>query len=228
VAAVVGIGGGVATALVVPGDGDGGSAAVSDPLHLDIPLQNQGCSEQSLLIVGYGNTSAPLSSAVANSGKEGLRYLRTADSCDAVLGPESKPAPAYVVYRGPYGSRSEPCELRMAGREPGSFVAVLREGNEQLVKCPCEIPSGDAPHLFLGMVADASETLWIRGLQNMFHDDDREGFPRTAITGDYDQPTADRVAAFQDRAPGKVTTRGEVDETTWGILTDRLCRNYDY
>ena len=26
----------------------------------------------------------------------------------------------------------------------------------------------------------------------------------------------------------KKTTRGEVDETTWGILTDRLCRNYDY
>jgi hypothetical protein len=62
----------------------------------------------------------------------------------------------------------------------------------------------------------------------MFHDDDPQGFPRTAITGDYDQPTADRVTTFQDRAPGKVTTPGEVDETTWGILTGRLCRQYDY
>jgi len=116
----------------------------------------------------------------------------------------------------------------MSGEDPGSFVARLREGNEQLVKCPCEIPSNEAPHLFPTMDPDASETLWIRGLQNMFHDDDPQGFPRTAITGDYDQATSDRVSAFQDRAPGKVTTRGEVDETTWGILTDRLCRNYDY
>jgi hypothetical protein len=228
VAAVLGIGCGVATALVVPGDDDQGSPAGADPLHLGIPLENQDCSEESLLVVGYGNTVAPLSSAVANSGKDGLRYLRSADSCDAILGPETKPTPDYVVYRGPYDSRQEPCEIRMSGQDPGSFVARLREGNEQLVKCPCEIPSSEAPHLFPDMDPDASDRLWIRGLQNMFHDDDPEGFPRTAITGDYDQATADRVATFQDRAPGKVTITGEVDETTWGILTGRLCRQYDY
>lgn len=227
VAAALGIAGGVATALVVPDD-DHGSQGASDPLRLGIPLENQDCTEDSLLVVGYGNTVAALSSAVANSGKDGLHYLRSADSCDTVLGPETKPTPTYVVYRGPYESRREPCETRMSGADPGSFVARLREGNEQLVKCPCEIPSNEAPHLFPRMDADASETLWIRGLQNMFHDDDPQGFPRTAITGDYDGATSDRVAAFQDHAPGKVTTRGEVDETTWGILTDRLCRNYDY
>jgi hypothetical protein len=81
-------------------------------------------------------------------------------------------------------------------------------GNEQLVKCPCEIPG--------------------RGLQAMFNDDDPTGFPHSAITGQYDQRTSDRVADFQDHAPGKVTERGKVDEVTWGILTDRLCRNYDY
>src|SRR4051794_5009675 len=227
-AAVLGVGFGVATALVTPDDEDPGAHAVSDPLRLGIPLENQDCTEDSLLVVGYGNTVAALSSAVANSGKDGLHYLRSADSCDTVLGPETQPTPAYVVYRGPYESRREPCATRMSGEDPGSFVARLREGNEQLVKCPCEIPSNEAPHLFPTMDPDASETLWIRGLQNMFHDDDPQGFPRTAITGDYDQATSDRVSAFQDRAPGKVTTRGEVDETTWGILTDRLCRNYDY
>jgi hypothetical protein len=229
VAAVLGIAGGVATALVMPTDSEPAHVStVSDPLNLGIPLENQVCSDGSLLVVGYGNTVAPLSSAVANSGKEGLRYLRTADSCDTVLGPEAKPTPDYIVYRGPYDSRREPCELRMSGQDPDSFVARLREGNVELVKCPCEIPSSEAPRLFLEMAPDASARLWIRGLQNMFHDDDPEGFPRTAITGDYDQSTADRVAAFQDRAPAKVTVRGEVDETTWGILTGRLCRQYDY
>jgi hypothetical protein len=179
-------------------------------------------------VVGYGDTAAPLSSAVVNSEASGLRYLRSADSCDTVLGPERKPAPTYVVYRGPYESRSEPCGLRMSGQEPGSFVTVLRAGNQQLVKCPCEVPSSQAPHLFLGMDADPVAKLWIRSLQSMFHDADPTGFPGTAITGEFDRLTSDRVATFQDDAPAHKTTRGEVDQETWGLLTTRLCRNYDY
>ena len=78
------------------------------------------------------------------------------------------------------------------------------------------------------MDPDQQEVLWIRGLQGMFADDDPQAFPRSAITGDYDQATSDRVAFYQDDAPGKVTERGTVDAATWGLLTDRLCRNYDY
>ena len=228
VAAVLGIGAGVATAIVAPSDEDQGTAATSDPLHLGIPLVDQECTGESLLVVGYGDTVAPLSSAIANSSQKGLRYLRSEGSCDTTLGPEEKAAPAYVVYGGPYDNRREPCEIRMSGDESGSFVTVLRSGNEQLVKCPCEIPGSAAPRLFIGMEPDQSAALWIRGLQAMFNDDDPTGFPHSAITGKYDQRTSDRVAAFQDHAPGKVTEPGEVDEVTWGILTDRLCRNYDY
>jgi hypothetical protein len=165
---------------------------------------------------------------VANSDHHGLRYLRSSDSCDTVLGPEQKPTPQYVVYRGPYSSRSVPCEIRMSAAGAGSFVTVLRSGNEQLVKCPCEIPRSKAPRLSLGMDADESERLWIRGLQAMFHDDAPAQFPHEAISGVYDQRTAERVALFQHDAPGKKTVRGEVDATTWGILTGRLCREYDY
>ena len=229
IAAVLGIGGGVATAIVVPGDASEEKApTVSDPLHLGIPLVDQECTGEALLVIGYGDTVAPLSSAVANSSQEGLRYLTSEGSCDTTLGPEDKGAPTYVVYGGPYDNRREPCEIRMSGDESGSFVTVLRSGNTQLVKCPCEIPSRAAPRLFIGMDPDQSAALWIRGLQAMFNDDDPTEFPHSAITGKYDQPTADRVAVFQDRAPGKVTEPGEVDEVTWGILTDRLCRNYDY
>ena len=228
VAALLGIGGGVATALVVPHDDGQSPSVVSDPLKLGIPLVEQGCSGDSLLVIGYGSSVAPLSSAVANSAKKGLRYLRSTDSCDTVLGPEQKPAPDYVVYRGPYDTRQEPCELRMSGAEPGSFVTRLRAGNQELVKCPCEIPGEDAPRLYPGMDADASDKLWIRGLQAMFHDDAPDAFPHDAITGVYDARTSDRVTAFQDDAPGKQTIAGVVDETTWKILTGRLCRQYDY
>jgi hypothetical protein len=227
VAAVLGIGGGVTTAIVTPGD-DGAPTAFSDPLHLGIPLVEQACSGESLLVIGYGDTVAPLSSAIANSSEKGLRYLRSEDSCSTTLGPEEKSAPAYVVYSGPYDNRRDPCDIRMSGTESGSFVTVLRSGNQQLVKCPCEIPSSAAPRLFIGMDVDQSAALWIRGLQAMFNDDNATAFPHSAITGKYDQRTSDQVAVFQDHAPGRVTERGTVDEVTWGILTDRLCRKYNY
>jgi hypothetical protein len=244
VAAVLGICGGVATAIVEPGDDpttpDHATATnepspsddtkpVADPLHLGIPLVNQGCTGEALLIIGYGSTRAPLSSAVANTNPKGLQYLRGTGSCKTVLGPEGKPRPAYVVYRGPFDNRRDPCETRMSGDESGSFVTVLRSGNTQLVKCACEIPTSEAPRLSLDMAApDQAEALWIRGLQSMFNDDDPERFPHAAITGQYDEPTAARVTLFQENAPGKVTEPGVTDRTTWGIITDRLCRNYDY
>jgi hypothetical protein len=229
VAAILGIGGGVATALVVPADdADRDTPAASDPLHLNIPFADLDCSSQSILVVGYGDSAPPLSSAVANSSTEGLHYLKSASSCHTQLGPEDKEAPTYIVYTGPYDSARDPCEIRMSGDEPGSFVARLREGNTQLVKCPCEIPGTDAVRLYPDMPSDASTKLWVRGLQAMFNYDDEEGFPQSAITGVYDAFTQARVTRFQDNSPGKNTQPGIVDEVTWGILTDRLCRNYDY
>jgi hypothetical protein len=228
VAAALGIGGGIATAIVVPADDEPGTAAFSDPLHLNIPLTNLDCSGQSILVVGYGDSVPPLSSAVANSHTDGLHYLSSASSCATLLGPEDKAAPTYVVYAGPYESPRDPCVVRMSGDEPGSFVARLRKGNTQLVKCPCEIPGADAVRLYPDMPSDASAKLWIRGLQAMFNYDDPEEFPRGAITGVYDDFTQARVTAFQDNAPGKDVDPGVVDDVTWGILTDRLCRNYDY
>ena len=229
VAAVLGIGGGVATAIVVPEvDAARDDPAVSDPLHLRIPLADLDCTGESILVVGYGNSVPPLSSAVANSATDGLHYLESVSSCETLLGPEDKETPTYVVYAGPYDSPRDPCDIRMSGEEPGSFVARLREGNDELVKCPCEIPGADAVRLYPDMPSDASAKLWVRGLQAMFNDDDGEGFPRSAITGVYDDFTQARVTAFQDNAPGKATRPGIVDDVTWGILTDRLCRNYDY
>ncbi len=227
-AAVLGIGGGVATALVVPDDAGRDEPVASDPLHLDIPLTDLDCTGQSILVVGYGDSVPPLSSAVANTRADDLHYLASADSCRTLLGPEGKDAPAYVVYAGPFDSPRDPCELRMSGDEPGSFVARLREDNTQLVKCPCEIPGAEAVRLYPDMPSDASTKLWVRGLQAMFNDDRPDDFPRSAITGVYDDLTQSLVTRFQDNAPGKDTQPGIVDGITWGILTDRLCRNYDY
>jgi len=228
VAAVLGISGGIATALVVPEDDDAPRAStLNDPLHLDIPLVDQDCSGDALLVIGYGDTAAPLGSAAA--GHRTARYLRSDASCPTALGPERRPTPKYVVYLGPYDTRREPCELRMSGDAGGNFfVTVLHSGNTELVKCPCELPRDAGPELFVGMAETQESVIWTRSLQAMLHDYDAERFPQTAVTGDYDAPTAARVTEFQHEAPGKLTIDGRVDPTTWGIITERICRTYSY
>lgn len=229
VAAVLGLGGGVATALVVPQDDtDVRTSTFNDPLHLGIPLVDQDCTGESLLVVGYGNSVAPLGTAVADNGSKGVRYLRSDESCATVLGPERETAPTYAVYLGPFDTLQEPCRLRMTPEHRADFVTVLRSGNQMLVKCPCALPTTDAPELRLGAEADAEAVVWIRSLQSMLNDYDPERFPHALITGVYDQPTAARVTEIQAEAPGRPTTPGVVDDATWQIITDRVCRIYDY
>jgi hypothetical protein len=230
VAAVLGIGGGVATAIVVPADDDPGTAGFSDPLHLDIPLVNQKCTGDSLLVVGYGEGVAPLGTAVANNDRTEVRYLRSDESCATVLGPEGAATPGYVVYLGPYPNLQEPCALRMTPEHRADFVTVLRSGIQTLVKCPCALPASAAPDdLRPGMTEFTPEqTVWIRALQAMLNDYDAEKFPRSDITGRYDPATVARVVEIQQGQSGVPTTAGHLDEATWRILTDRICRIYDY
>jgi hypothetical protein len=228
VAAVLGITGGVATALVVPDDGDEPRASTyNDPLHLGIPLVDQECTGEALLVVGYGDSAAPLGSAAA--GNKGARYLRSDASCPTALGPEKKATPKYIVYLGPFDTRREPCAIRMSGEAGGNFfVTVLHSGNDQLVKCPCELARDAGPELFVGMTETSESVIWTRSLQAMLHDYYGEGFPSSAITGDYDPRTADQVTVLQAEAPGKLTDPGRVDATTWGIVIERICRHYTY
>ncbi len=229
VAAVLGIGGGVATALVVPdGDGSPRTSTFNDPLHLGIPLVDQDCTGEALLVIGYGDSVAPLGTAVANHGTKGVRYLRTDQSCETILGPEREPTPTYVAYLGPYETLGEPCEKRMTPEHRGDFVTVLRSGNNTLVKCPCALPTSVAPVLTPQMVANAEETVWIRALQAMLNDYDKAKFPHSKITGAYDDDTVARVTEVQQEQQGIPVTPGVVDAATWGILTDRICRIYDF
>jgi hypothetical protein len=230
VAAVLGITGGVATALVVPDDGEEPRVSTyNDPLHLDIPLVDQDCTGGALLVVGYGDTVASLGSAASGFKSKGARYLRSESSCATALGPEKKPTPTYVVYLGPFDTRREPCEIRMSGDAGGNFfVTVLHSGNDELVKCPCELSRDAGPELYVGMPETQESVIWTRSLQAMLHDYFKEEFPSSAITGKYDQPTADKVTELQADAPGKLTDPGRVDATTWGIITERICRTYNY
>jgi hypothetical protein len=230
VAAILGIGGGVATALVVPeDDSTTNTSTFNDPLHLGIPLVDQDCTGESLLVVGYGDNVAPLGTAVADNSSGKPRYLRTDESCATILGPEGASAPTYAVYLGPYQNLQEPCEKRLTPDHRADFVTVLRSGNQTLVKCPCALPASAGPPLLHGRTEFAAEeTVWIRALQSMLNDYDAKKFPRTAITGRYDDATVARVTEIQHEQSGIPVIDGEIDSATWGILTDRICRIYNY
>ena len=116
----------------------------------------------------------------------------------------------------------------MTPEHRGDFVTVLRSGNNTLVKCPCALPTSAAPDLRVGMIATQEDVVWIRALQAMLTDYDPEEFPHGQITGEYTQETADRVTEVQQEAPGVLTEPGVVDQATWRILTDRICRIYDF
>ena len=112
VAAVVGIAGGVVTAVVAPGasEPDEGSLAVNDPLRLGIAqVSLSSCTDEAVLILGSGDTAAALTPIVADAGED-ARYLRTDESC-ATVWAEGEDVPAYVVYDGPYDTEVEPCRV---------------------------------------------------------------------------------------------------------------------
>jgi hypothetical protein len=227
VAAILGIGCGVTTAIVAPDEAPT-TATFSDPLHLGIALVDQDCSGESLLVVGYGDSVAPLGTAVADNGDR-VRYLRSADSCPTVLGPEDAATPTYAAYLGPYTQLQEPCELRMTPDHRADFVTVLRSNNQTLVKCPCVLSASAGPLLLPGRAEfTPEETVWIRALQSMLNDYDPKRFPRSKITGRYDADTVARVTEIQHEQSGVPVTDGEIDRRTWGILTDRICRIYAY
>ncbi len=220
VAGVLGIVGGLTAAFVVPQ----GSESAGDPLDLGIPLANLDCSGDSIMIVGWGSTRAPLAAAVADNPGGDARYLRTDDSCPTLYAPPTREVPDYVVYLGPYDSLGEACGQRLSVEHKGDNLARLNAGNEIYVKCICELPTDGFPELSVGMAATTEDGIWIRGLQGLLNDIDR--LADDGITGAYDERTATVIRRIQ--AHGAVPADGVVDAVTWRILRDRACGTYDY
>ncbi len=237
VAGVLGIAAGVVTALVVPADPDPGSRPAEDPLRLGIPLVNLDCTDESVLVVARGDSAAPLVSAVANNPDLRLRYLRSVDSCQTLYAPANQGQPEYVVYAGPYNGMPEPCELRMGVDHKGDAVTKLTAGTETFVKCLCVLPVAGFPDLTPGMEVDPANAIWVRSLQSMLVDLDlqREAdgepgpyFTRRSVTGVYDEPTQERIEAYQSESVFDESEHGSVLHATWLALTDDACRLYDF
>ncbi len=217
-AALVGISGGVTTAIIAPGASDpgSGSAEVNDPLRLGIPqVSLPSCTDEAVLVLGVGDSAAALTPIVSDAG-DGARYLRTDESCET-LWASGDEQPSYVVYRGPYDSEAEPCRLSLDG---GGEVTDLGAGNAQFVMCACVLPTAE----LVGIVPpgqpegeEPAPVVWVQMLQRLLG---------VEVTGVYDGTTVDRVRQFQ-QANSILPADGKVGERTWGALREQRCGRFE-
>lgn len=237
VAGILGIAAGVATSLVVTGDPEPGASTTEDPLHLGIPLVDLDCTGETVLVVGRGDSTAPLAVAVANNPDLPLRYLRTDDSCETLWAHQSQERPEYAVYAGPYDGMTEPCELRMQVDHKGDAVTNLTRGNDRFVRCLCALPAADFPDLSVDVAVSPASSMWVRSLQSMLVDLDRERqaegepppyFRPADVSGVYDETTRDRIEAYQAESDIAVSEYGEVRLPTWRSFTDEVCKLYSF
>ena len=226
-AGVLGVTGGVVTAVLTQ---PAAAPAFADPLGLGIPLRDLPCNGEAILVVGHGDTRAALDTGVANNAGQ-TRYLRTADSCQTQLNAENaKTKPAFIAYTGPYPASklATPCALRMTLAHRTDYVAVLTEGNTQLVKCPCVLPDSAGPTVTTQTKPAKDSIVWVRSLQGMLHDDNEKAFPRSRITGVYDEFTRQYILTRFQTPAGYLGRGGVMDTPTWGIVKDQICPRYTY
>jgi hypothetical protein len=217
-AAVLGIAGGVTTAILAPGSSDPGSgpAEVNDPLRLGIPqVSLPSCTDEAVLVLGVGDSASALTPTVSDAG-DGARYLRTDESCETLWGTDDE-VPQYVVYRGPYDSKVEPCRQSLGG---DGDVTNLSADNEQFVMCACVLPTeelvGIVPPGQVAAGEDPAPVRWVQMLQRLLDVD---------VTGVYDDATVNRVQRFQE-SNSILPADGKVGERTWGALRDQRCGSF--
>ncbi len=216
-AALLGIAGGVVTAVLAPGDSgrDGGGAVVNDPLRLGLPqVSLPSCTDEAVLVLGSGDSAASLAPVASDAG-EAARYLRTDESCETIWSDDE--VPTYVVYRGPYDSEAEPCRISLDGE---GVVTNLRASNEQLVMCACVLPTAELLGITPPALSDAepAPVPWVRMLQQLLD---------VEPTGVYDDATLTAVRGFQ-RDNAILPPDGKVGERTWGALREQECGRFSF
>jgi hypothetical protein len=197
-----------------------------DPMHLNIPLQNLDCTTDKILVVGYGETSGALESAVMANSDSDAKYLETANSCNTLYGPENQPPPKYVVYLGPFDSTSEPCGLRMSVDHKGDAVTSLKPGQRTHVPCLCVLRPADFPVLSIGMRPSTREGIYIRALQQMLLDIGL--ITASHVTGHFDAQTEKVIVRLQKLNALSPSKYGVVERLTWNQIIDRGCVGFDF
>lgn len=191
-----------------------------DPLGLGVPLRNQPCNGQTLLLVGWGSQPALATGIQENPAH--AHYLDTRQSCDTAWARNGHASPHYVAYVGPFSTRQAACALRVTGTYRGDLVTHLTDGNADTVECACYLPYSSMPLLRTGMVPSVSDGIWIRSLQKILAD---LGYGSADhVNGFYDTATVAAVRRFQ--VDQGLDANGVVNTSTWQSLGTQGCKLY--
>jgi serine/threonine-protein kinase len=98
---------------------------VPGDLHLSIPMMQPACDGQFITIVASAVTPGQYATQVAIvlDQRPGASYLRTDQTCPS-LRPDVDGNPIYIVYFGPFATKSEACDARALG-PTDAYVKVL-------------------------------------------------------------------------------------------------------
>ena len=215
VSAVLGVIGGVATGLVLAD-----RSAFDDPLALGVPMVNQACTGQALLVVGASDSASGLTPSVAD--EPDARYLEASHSCPTAWRHGDRPTKRYVVYLGPFDT-DQACAQRLTDQHWDDGVVALTRGATDTVQCVCHVSYLRMPTL--GRPGDSPtplEVVYIKALQEMLTVLGRR--PDIDPTGVYDQRTSSEVSKLQ--SDSGIPRTGLVDSDTWRTLRNQTCDRY--
>lgn len=211
--ALLGVGGGVATALLLL---DTGTPGV-DPLNLGVPMVDQSCTQKFLVVTAVGASGSALGPGITPD-PDHARYLRVADSCPAAWRPHGTVESGYAAYLGPYDNGLEACAERLRVRS--SFVTQLHEGSQQGVQCLCFLPQTSLPTLTPGSVVDVADRVYVRALVDLLKSSHR--LPDAYVfSGSIDPALVRAVKQVQQAATLPET--GVVDVSTWQRAINKGC-----
>jgi hypothetical protein len=210
---VCGVGGGLYAAAH--------DSSAPDPLGLGVPMVDQGCTNDALLVVATGDSSSALAGAVAED-RDHTRYLDLDQSCDTAWVSDTD-QPRYAAYLGPYGNALDACRVRMTAAHRGDLVTRLHAGTTEPIECACYLPYTAMPVLRSGMDATPVIGIYIRSLQHLLL-----ALGETSVShskGRYDAQTIEQVSRVQDQLL-RLPATGIVDAATWHALQTQACALY--
>jgi peptidoglycan hydrolase-like protein with peptidoglycan-binding domain len=217
VSAIAGAVSGVAGGLLIDD-----KPSYPDPLGVGVSLVNQPCrAQESLLVLGMGDTQAAIAAAVSSAPDADVRYLATGDSCHTAWNRAGHAASRYVVYQGPV-SPTKACEQRMTAGIQGHLVTQLTAGSTEPVQCLCYFPYTQMPVLRPNADATTADSIFIRALQDLLTHMGRN--PPDHVTGVYDVQTQTAIEDFQQQR--NPPANGVVDADTWHNLQMFGCQRY--
>ncbi len=228
-AAVLGLSGGTVAAFLAGTDGDvrdldaAPLSRAQDPLDLDVPLDNVDCTDDTLIIVGWGESYNTLSSSVADWA--GARYLETGESCDTAYPQVRGKTPTYAVYVPAFDSPKAACEERMNARHKGDFVTRMREGNTDGVPCACVMDVATLPAVGEGQEPTTESGMWIYVYQQMLAEIGALDLD-VVSTGQFDRATIEATLVLQTDAA--LNPLAYVDTDTWGVIRNKACGRFDF